>query len=76
MSYETPWRSQGDSNPCFRRERALQSSLHVHARLSSLLNLLVLYKLMPICVTGGLQPSTPIAGTPAGHRRRPIWHAA
>ena len=22
MSYETPWRSLGDSNPCFRRERA------------------------------------------------------
>ena len=22
MSYEIPWRSLGDSNPCFRRERA------------------------------------------------------
>ncbi len=22
MSYETPWRSLGDPNPCFRRERA------------------------------------------------------
>src|SRR5262249_60237772 len=22
MSYTTPWRSLGDSNPCFRRERA------------------------------------------------------
>jgi hypothetical protein len=23
MSYKTPWRSLGDSNPCFRRERAI-----------------------------------------------------
>ena len=23
MSYETPWRSLGDSNPCFRREREI-----------------------------------------------------
>jgi hypothetical protein len=25
MSYETPWRSLGDSNPCFRRERPISS---------------------------------------------------
>jgi hypothetical protein len=27
------WRSLGDSNPCFRRERAIDVSLGVHARL-------------------------------------------
>jgi hypothetical protein len=27
---ETPWRSLGDSNPCFRRERALNRSIGVH----------------------------------------------
>jgi len=32
MSYKTPWRSLGDSNPCFRREREITPSIHVPRR--------------------------------------------
>ena len=32
MSYETPWRSLADSNPCFRRERDAKASIAVHGR--------------------------------------------
>jgi len=31
MSYETPWRSLGDSNPCFRRERDAKVSMAIHS---------------------------------------------
>jgi hypothetical protein len=27
MTYKTPWRSLGDSNPCFRRERGVSRTL-------------------------------------------------
>ena len=29
VSYETPWRSLGDSNPCFRRERDAEASSRI-----------------------------------------------
>jgi len=32
MSYKTPWRSLGDSNPCFRRERDAKPSIAIHSR--------------------------------------------
>jgi site-specific DNA recombinase len=32
-SFVPKWRAQGDSNPCFRRERATGASLRVHTRL-------------------------------------------
>jgi site-specific DNA recombinase len=74
----TRWRSLGDSNPCFRRERADNESMAVHWHFSRPLKTLQLFLFLSLPVHHGAPTSLPYicrtATLPDGllfHKRRP-----